>query len=299
MVHDTLRPHFEALLERSLPDGSFAMAAGAASRPDATAWAALALHAANLAPEKVAAARSSLAARQSADGRVAVLPERPEAAWPTTLALLAWLPDPQFAQQARTAARWLAEHAGAHWPRQKDGIFGHDTDLVGWPWIDGTHSWVEPTALAMLALAATQQAPTARIDAAVRLLLDRQLPDGGWNYGNTRVFRHMLLPVPESTGHALAGLAGRTERGTVAVSLAYLAGPQCNAPTPLSAAWRAFGLAAWDEASPAVLENLVAALSRQDRFGPYDTPLLAQLLAAAASGGHFSALTCSRSHERV
>lgn len=295
MPPDALLPHIDALLGRAGPDGRFAVAPGSASRPDATAWAAMALFAAGQASPTVVAARTALAADQLPDGRVPILPQRPEAAWPTTLALLAWLPDPAFAAPADKAAAWLTGHPGAHWKRQDKAVVGHDTNLRGWAWIDGTHSWVEPTALAMLALSARADAPRDALDEAGRLLLDRQLPNGGWNYGNTRVFRNTLLPVPESTGHALTALGGRAEPAAVAVSLDYLAGPECAAPTPLAAAWRAFGLGAYGRATPEICANCLTALDRQDRFGPYDTPQLAQLIAAAATAGRFAALLGERS----
>lgn len=294
-----LAPHYDTLLARALPDGSFAVAPDAGPRPDATAWAAMALFAGGRAGEAASAARRALAAVQAADGRVSLLPDRPEAAWPTSLALLAWLPDPAYAAQAAAAAAWLAGHPGASWPKKEDSPFGHDPSLKGWAWIDGTHSWVEPTSQAMLALAALPEPPDALLAEATRLLLDRQLPDGGWNYGNTRVFQNMLLPIPECTGHALAALAGRAPRPAVARSLAYLAGPDCAAATPLAAAWRAFGLAAYGEAGPEIGRNLLTALARQDRYGPYDTPLLAQLIAAVASGGRFEALWGGSFHARV
>lgn len=288
--------YWPALLTRAAPDGSFVVAAGSAARPDATAWAALALFAADRAPEVVQAARRALAAAQAADGRVPLLRERPEAAWPTALAMAAWLPDPEFAAPLARATAWLVAHRGKTWPKAQDSIFGHDPSIPGWNWIDGTHSWVEPTAQAMLVLSALPEPPQPALAEGARLLLDRQLPDGGWNYGNTRVFRNMLLPIPESTGHALAALAGRTTREAVATSLAYLAGPACAAATPLTAAWRAFGLGAWGEADDTVLGNLAETLARQDRHGPYDTPLLAQVLAAAASRGRFSALMARSAH---
>ena len=292
MTGTVLQTHYDALIRRAAPDGSFAVAEGAGSRPDATAWAAMALFAANLAPELVAAARAVLAAAQSPDGRVALLPERPEAAWPTALALLAWLPDPARAENVSRAAAWLMAHPGSHWPKnaEEQAVIGHDTSLRGWNWIDGTHSWVEPTALAMLALGAMAAPPAEALAEAARLLLDRQLPDGGWNYGNTRVFKNTLLPVPESTGHALAALAGRAATGDVAPSLAYLQGPQCAVPTPLAAAWRAFGLGGWGLAGENEAALCLAALERQSRYGPYDTPQLAQCLAAAVSRGRFATL---------
>lgn len=292
MTGTVLQTHYDALIRRAGADGGFAAADGEASRPDATAWAAMALFAAALAPELVAAARAALAAAQSPDGRLALMPERPEAAWPTALAIMAWLPDPARAENVSRAAAWLLAHPGSHWPKRSEeqAVIGHDTSLRGWTWIDGAHSWVEPTALAMLALGALAAPPAEALAEATRLLLDRQLPDGGWNYGNTRVFRNILLPVPESAGHALAALAGRVATGEVAPSLAYLQGPQCAVATPLAAAWRAFGLGAWGLAGDDVAGLCLAALERQSRYGPYDTPQLAQCLAAAASRGRFAAL---------
>lgn len=292
MTATVLQTHYDALIRRAGLDGGFAAADGEASRPDATAWAAMALFAANKAPELVASARAALAAAQSPDGRLALVPERPEAAWPTALALLAWLPDPARAENVARSAAWLLAHPGSHWPKRSEeqAVIGHDTSLRGWTWIDGVHSWVEPTALAMLALGALAAPPAEALAEATRLLLDRQLPDGGWNYGNTRVFRNILLPVPESTGHALAALAGRAAPGDVAASLAYLQGPQCAVATPLSAAWRAFGLGAWGLAGEDAGALCLAALERQSRYGPYDTPQLAQCLAAAVSRGRFAVL---------
>ncbi|MCA9481876.1 MAG: hypothetical protein KC545_16145, partial [Nitrospira sp.] len=54
------------------------------------------------------------------------------------------------------------------------------------------------------------------------MLIDRQLPHGGWNSGNTLVFGKELLPLPECTGIALQALAGNTERPLVEHSLSYL-----------------------------------------------------------------------------
>ncbi|WP_300162984.1 hypothetical protein [Solidesulfovibrio sp.] len=299
MDHDALKPYFAALRERTRPDGACALTPDGEPRPDATAWAAMALHAAGLAPEAVAAARAALARLQAADGRVPLLPGRPEAAWPTVLAMAAWLPDPAYDGRVRAGAAWLLGHPGATWKKDPNGIFGHDPSIKGWNWIEGTHSWVEPTSQAVLVLAALPEPPAGlgpALDEAARLLLDRQLPDGGWNYGNTRVFQNMLLPIPECTGHALAALAGRAGREAVTRSLAYLSGPDCAAATPLCATWRAFGLGAWDAAGPDILENLAVALGRQQRYGPYDTPLLAQLLAAAASRGRFADIVRRSAH---
>ena len=67
-----------------------------------------------------------------------------------------------------------------------------DNSLQGWPWIDGTFSWVAPTACCLLALKKTAAieadvATGQRIDEAEQLLFDRVCDSGGWNYGNASV----------------------------------------------------------------------------------------------------------------
>ena len=62
--------------------------------------------------------------------------------------------------------------------------------------------------MGILALKAVGFAGHDRVKEAVRMILNRQLPSGGWNYGNTTVFKRELLPMPEHTGQALCALSG-------------------------------------------------------------------------------------------
>src|SRR2546428_787916 len=86
----------------------------------------------------------------------------------------------------------------------------------------------EPTALAatamhVLALKAAGHRDHPRTREAVRLLIDRLLPGGGCNYGNTIVLGQELRPQLQPTGLAMLALAGETDPdGRVAMSLAYL-----------------------------------------------------------------------------
>ena len=99
------------------------------------------------------------------------------------------------------------------------------------------------------------------------MILDRQLPHGGWNYGNTLVFGRELPPMPESTGAALAGLAGQVDRRAVARSLDYLRGEVDRFRTPISLGWSLLGLAAWDlwpSNGTALVERCLA---NQSRYG--------------------------------
>jgi hypothetical protein len=81
-----------------------------------------------------------------------------------------------------------------------------DTTLVGWPWVASTFSWVEPTSWALIALRFAGKDGHPRAIEGRRLLKNRCLPQGGWNYGNKKVFNHTLMPFEETTAIALLAL---------------------------------------------------------------------------------------------
>lgn len=82
-----------------------------------------------------------------------------------------------------------------------------DFSLRGWPWLPGESSWVEPTALAMLAIKGFSASAevAGRLSEAVRYLSDRRCEGGGWNIGNPVMF-DLHLPA-RVTPSALALLA--------------------------------------------------------------------------------------------
>ncbi len=270
----------EEIERRRLPDGGFRGRSQGGYRPDATAWAIMALQAVQGDLGHLSSDRARLAADQQADGRVPLAPAAPQTFWPTPLAMLAWQGDPAFRPQQERAARFLLQTKGWRPWRTDTRISAHNPDLLGWPWVADTFSWVLPTSLAMLALTAGGWLREARVDEARQLLLDRQLPTGGWNYGNTIVFGRTLHPMPETTGVALTALAGRVDRAVVAASIDYLTARLERVRTPLSLGWGLLGLTAW-QARPALADIwLQECWHRQEQFGPYDTEALALLLLA-------------------
>jgi hypothetical protein len=273
-----LKPLGDALVARALADGGFARDAAGAYASDATAWAVLALTAAGAGAAPVTAARARLAAGQGPDGRVALDAEHPEACWVTPLAALAWHGDPRHEGPASRAVGYLLATTGRHWPRQPGAATGHDPAIRGWPWIEETHSFVEPTALALLALRRAGQGGHERAREGVRLLLDRQLPRGGWNYGNTTVYGQELRPAAVETGVALTALAGVVGQGDVLRSLNYLQAEALKLRTPLSLAWAAVGLGAWG-AFPATARGALLAIAAAP--AALSTTLLALVLLAA------------------
>jgi len=285
MVEDLISFLVNQLKDRGLPDGGFSPQPRGRYRADATGWAIMALAGDPASRDLLARARSRLAADQLPDGRVCISPDHPEAAWPTSLAVFAWHQSPEHRENQVRAADFLIASSGRHWPRTADAPSAHDTDIKGWSWIADTHSWAEPTALAMLALKIAGYGGHQRVKEATRLLLDRQLPQGGWNYGNALVFDQELRPMPLSTGLVLNALQDQTSLATIRRSLTYLHSRVLSLPTPRSLGWSLLGLGAW-RARPESSPNMIdACLKNQARYGGYDTASLSLLLVALKTPG--------------
>jgi hypothetical protein len=262
-------------LEASTPGGYFARGE-AASEP--TALAGLALAAAGR-REAAQAAGDWLVSQQSEAGTVGVTATRPTPCWPTALAILHWrrLDDQRrFGPAIDRAVAWsLAERGRTH---ERRPHAGHDTTLVGWSWAAETHSWLEPTAMFVLALKAVGQSQHPRTREAVRLMIDRLLPEGGCNYGNTIVLGQELLPHLEPTGLVLTALADEpTADPRLERSLAYLE-RELTADTPTaSLAYGLLGLAAHNRTPSEQAIWLEAAYRRtvQQGASPFKSALIA------------------------
>ena len=267
-----------------LPDGGFVGRLHGSFQVDSTVWGILAFDACGGSDEMLERSRASLIHEQAGDGRVCVSREHPDSYWPTSVAILAWQDSPASQRAQGRAVQFLLVTTGSHPQRKSGDPWTHDTALKGWSWVTGTHAWVEPTALAILALRAVGRRKHDRVSEAVRMLLDRQLPHGGWNVGNTIIFGRELHPNPESTGAALTGLAGEVDRQTISRSLDYLQGEADRLRTPISLGWVLLGLAAWG-AWPSNGTALVErCLANQSRYGEYDTSALCLLFLGALAG---------------
>jgi hypothetical protein len=129
------------------------------------------------------------------------------------------------------------------------------------------------------------------------VLLDRQIANGGWNYGNSRVFDADLLHAPESTGLVLAALAGAVPQGEVTLSLERLAVDLPRLRTPLALGWCLLAAAAWKSGVSADTRRTAIAetWARAARYGGFETADLALLLIAdRAPAGLLAALPSRR-----
>ncbi len=234
-------------------------------------------------PDAARAPLDWLASIQSADGSIGVTESQKAPHWPTTQAVLAWWharQTPDFADQYQTAIRrgvgWILQAAGT--ALQPTPELGHDPRLIGWPWVEGTHSWMEPSSWSVLALRTAGYATHARTREGIRLLVDRLLPDGGANYGNTYVLRQMLRPHVQPTGICLLALAGEPIGDRrIPASIDYLLRELSDKTTTISLCCGLLGLTAQGHAPKAADAFLAAAARRTlDRdAGAYKLALLA------------------------
>jgi hypothetical protein len=145
-----------------------------------------------------------------------------------------------------------------------------DNSLQGWSWIAGTFSWVEPTAWCLLALKRYagmegMAIDSARVDSAERLLADRSMPTGGWNYGNSNMLGKMLEPFVPPTAVALLALQDRRSLPAVGHSLEFLERAATTERSGLALslallALRAFGLST-SSVHTALLEQVPTTLA--------------------------------------
>ena len=189
-----------------------------------------------------------LASLQSLDGSLGVSAALPTPCWATPYGVLLWAALGGYTTHRERATRWLLDQEGVAIPNLAmcERTVGHDTAIVGWPWVANTHSWVEPTAVAILALRREGQAEHPRVREGLRLIRDRAIPTGGWNYGNNIAFGRDLRPQPAPTGLALLALAGIDGRTDIVERAAgYLQESLPSTCAPQSLCWGVLGLRAW------------------------------------------------------
>jgi len=134
-----------------------------------------------------------------------------------------------------------------------------------------------------LALKAAGRERAAAAREGVSVLIDRQLPGGGLNYGNTYVLGQLIRSHVQPTGIGLLALAGESDpSGRLNKSIAWLRRNISPETTPLSLAWALLGLSAHQSNVTQSDEWLAAAAARvqsRDR-----SPHKLALLALAAKG---------------
>ncbi len=162
----------------------------------------------------------------------------------------------------RCAASGCGVSVAERWPDMAEEMRcggGARHAIARMPWSEGTSSWVEPTAWALLALGVAGEGGSERAMEGRCTLWAREIGGEGWNYGSSSVFGTPRRPMPENTGLALEAPAGRAGPTDVAGSMRKLetwVEEGCGTPFPLAHAILA--MAAWGR-RPADSESKTAA----------------------------------------
>jgi hypothetical protein len=196
-----------------------------ASRVESTCWALLALSAVG-ARSTLRSGLSFLRRLRRSDGLL-VEPETPgpNYAWNglTLLTALATEGTGEGAWRDRISASLIRAKGIALAPGPSP--IRQNGQLQAWSWVDGTFSWIEPTALCLLALKKARTADVLALERmrdAEAVILDRVCNGGGWNYGNAQVFDQDLRPYVPTTGLALLAMQDRRSHAAVQQSLSWL-----------------------------------------------------------------------------
>ena len=251
-------------------DSSWSYQSGGTAASEPAALTALALIGAGRVGD-AARAIDWLCELQSADGSVGVTAEHKTPCWPTGWAVLAWTAALRAGGHERLqrhidrATAWLLDFKGKTLSPTAD--LGHNSMLVGWPWVEGTHSWLEPTAINILALRAAGFSDDQRTREGTRLLVDRLLPDGGCNYGNTFVLGQKLRGHLEPSGLCLLALAGQSGDARISKTVDYVAGQIRRNTTTASLSYALLGLAAHGHAVLGSEELLAVSFERCEARG--------------------------------
>lgn len=288
------------ILDRLAEQTAWGYRAPGSPATEPTAYAALALISHGRASD-AAPGLQWLADLQGESGSLGVSAAQDSPWWPTALGILAWEAHDRALGADKPGSFRVAIDKATHWSRVHKGKptppsdqMGHNTLLIGWPWVEGTHSWIEPTALNVAALKATGFGDHERTREAVRLLVDRLLPGGGCNYGNTVVLRQELRPHLQPTGICLLALAGEADDdGRIRRSVAHLERELNEATTTASLCYGLLGLAAMGKTPAAAGDWLTAARQRTRNRG--DSPYEQALLALAAAGQQAAVVQLPRS----
>ena len=249
------RLQLELLQRLQNPDGGWGYRPGS-SWTEPTAFALLALLTAEGSSESVRRGTAWLEKIQRPDGGWPPHASVDQSTW-VTAAVFLFLSRSDGVNPHTAALGWLLRQTGRESTfitRLRRRMLGERSDIEdgynGWPWFPGAAAWVTPTALTILALQGVDQPEVKeRIADGRRFLLSRMCKDGGWNHGSSRALGYESDSYPETTGVALAALAGDSG---LEKSLSRAEEHLRNCRSTQGSSWLILGLAAHGKSSTAV-----------------------------------------------
>jgi len=229
-----------------------------------------------------------------------------DACWTTSLAVISLVNSFPTSAGLQRVVQWLIKARGREaqwlwrWKFQTvDTKVSFDPAKFGWGWVEGTTSWVIPTALTIIALQKAVRSGLCqdgecrgRIQLGCEMLLDRMCPGGGWNAGNSVVFGVALQPHIDATAIALLALLHYPAAAAIESSLRWLGARAVQCPSPFSIPWAVLAMDVYRDLIPdtkarvmAATERLIQLLDTGTGVGETCTQALAALAIEAAAGG--------------
>jgi len=207
----------QALLRSRNEDGGWGYYAGKASRLEPTCWALLALG---------SAADDAVLRSWALKSGLLIDPNTPTPNYGFHgLALLTLLA--RRAEHAASNQRLVSAIQDVRGVKLADrGAVRQRNDLEAWSWMEGTFSWIEPTAWCLIALKKARSlaltVDASRLSEGDLVLFDRCCSSGGWNYGNSNMLGKELPPYVSTTALGLLALQDHRSHESVAKSVQLL-----------------------------------------------------------------------------
>jgi hypothetical protein len=201
------------LISAQPASGGWGYSAGQKPVVEPTSAVLLAIHNEPAANNSVQRGMSWLLSCQHQDGGWGINEDDPESGWQTAWALIAMRSSLQNQDSISKSVEWLVNVGTLDVTQeefQKQEIPKRDN--IGsfiWPWLPGQAGWIEPTAMAVLALEGITKSPLAdfRISAAINYFQKYRTADGGWNVGNAGPLDTIVIPRAYPTALVLMALA--------------------------------------------------------------------------------------------
>jgi hypothetical protein len=240
-----------------------------------------------------------LAKHQNVDGSWPLSDSLTVGSWATAMAMLALDRWPEYEAQVIRAGKWVLKQQGT-----KPGILADlllklsfrkkpvmlNEDLIGWPWMAGTFSWVEPTSYFLIALKQIRrQLVGTNVDERIRqgesMIYDRICDGGGWNYGNSIVYGEKLWPYADITAIALIALQNRRDAVENRVSFAALQNAVKTVNSGLALSWSAICYDIYGHDSAELRKCLITGFETTGFLG--ETKSLALYILALTGGAKY------------
>ncbi len=162
---------------------------------------------------------------QHQDGGWGINEDDPESGWQTAWAMIVAKAAKLSNEVIAKAADWLTVVPTYEISREEftKGVVPKDASSIAmaWPWLPGQAGWIEPTALAVLALDGVVVSDLAqtRIEAALEYFKQYRTPSGGWNVGNAGPLDTLVIPRVYPTALVLIALTHRSKEDIQPIDL--------------------------------------------------------------------------------